>query len=132
VDPLHANNLCNYGLFLSEVRQQYPKAEELYKKVLEFTPNHTNTLYNYAVMLDTHCRRKAEAEDMYRLCIHLEPNHSFVCGQMRSYAANHYYIFDFVDRHFTTWPFCWKRKYLCSGSQGKRRTWKWMLMVPLK
>ena len=31
VDNTHANNLCNYGLFLSEEQKNYEKAESLYK-----------------------------------------------------------------------------------------------------
>jgi Tfp pilus assembly protein PilF len=31
LDSTHANNLCNYGLFLSEERKQYALAEEYYR-----------------------------------------------------------------------------------------------------
>ena len=54
LDNTHVNNLCNYGLFLCEIRQQYTAAETYYKQSLFISLNkHTNTLYNYAVMLDT-------------------------------------------------------------------------------
>ena len=54
MDDTHVNNLCNYGLFLCEIKQQYTAAETYYKQSLYISHNkHTNTLYNYAVMLDT-------------------------------------------------------------------------------
>jgi Tfp pilus assembly protein PilF len=31
IDDTHANNLCNYGLFLSEVKKLYNDAEGMYK-----------------------------------------------------------------------------------------------------
>ena len=32
-DETHTNNLCNYGLFLSEEKRDYAKAEDMYKYV---------------------------------------------------------------------------------------------------
>jgi tetratricopeptide (TPR) repeat protein len=76
-DTFHANNLCNYGLFLSEEKGKYALAEELYKRALTHSPRHANTLYNYAVMLDSHLGRKHEAEDLYRRSLEVEPKHAF-------------------------------------------------------
>lgn len=77
LDCTHVNNMCNYGLFLSEEMKNFTRAEEIYTKALDMFPNHANTLYNYAVMLDSHCGRKEEAERFYRRCIEVEPRHSF-------------------------------------------------------
>lgn len=76
-DPTHANNFCNFGLFLSEELKEYPRAEEMYKHALNVAPTHSNTLYNYAVMLDTHCNRKVEAETFYRRALDVDPKHSY-------------------------------------------------------
>lgn len=68
--------LCNWGLFLSEEKRSFAKAENIYKydmlavviavyplisnilysfrRALAVYPKHVNTLYNYAVLLDTH------------------------------------------------------------------------------
>jgi Tfp pilus assembly protein PilF len=35
IDSTHTNNLCNYGLFLSEERHQYSEAEKMYLRALE-------------------------------------------------------------------------------------------------
>ena len=45
----HANNLCNYGLFLSEEKRDFEKAELYYKRVLEVTPQR-----EYALQLRRH------------------------------------------------------------------------------
>lgn len=76
-DPTHANNHCNYGLFLSEEKKQYRQAEEMYRHALKIAPKHSNSLYNYAVMLDTHCGRKPEAESLYRGALAVDPRHSY-------------------------------------------------------
>jgi len=76
-DPTHANNHCNFGLFLSEEKKQYKQAEEMYRHALKITPKHSNSLYNYAVMLDTHCSRKPEAESLYRGALAVDPRHSY-------------------------------------------------------
>jgi len=36
LDETHTNNLCNYGLFLSEEKHAYLKAEELYRLKYSF------------------------------------------------------------------------------------------------
>ena len=77
LDVNHPNNLCNYGLFLSEEKHDYNKAEMMYKSSLNITPEHTNTLYNYGVMLDSHLDRKDEAESMYRRALKISPKQPF-------------------------------------------------------
>ncbi len=77
IDETHPNNMCNYGLFLSEEKHDYKKAEEMYIKVLAILPDHTNTLYNYGVMLDSHLNRKEEAESMYRDAVKSSPRQPF-------------------------------------------------------
>lgn len=52
-DPSHVGILNNYGLFLAEVKQDFPKAKKIYERALAIDPRHANCLYNYAVMLDT-------------------------------------------------------------------------------
>jgi len=77
LDDTHANNLCNYGLFLSEEKSKFAEAEGYYQQVLMHTPDHANTLYNYAVMLDSKFfdrKRRAEAETYVRLpcvCVYI-------------------------------------------------------------
>lgn len=51
-DPSHVDILSNYGLFLAEVKQDFPKAKDMYERALVIDPSHGNCLYNYAVMLD--------------------------------------------------------------------------------
>ena len=77
IDQTHPNNMCNYGLFLSEERHDYKTAEEMYIKVLAILPDHSNTLYNYGVMLDSHLNRKEEAETMYRRAVKASPRQPF-------------------------------------------------------
>lgn len=78
IDQNNINNLCNYGLLLSEERHRYHLAEDYYKLALKVSENqHSNTFYNYAVMLDTHCNRKPEAESLYRQAIQIESRHSY-------------------------------------------------------
>lgn len=77
LDPLHANNHCNFGLFLSEEKNNFEVAEKMYQKALYIAPKHCNSLYNYAVMLDTHCQRKVEAETLYRQAIDVDKRHAF-------------------------------------------------------
>ncbi len=40
---MRANNLGNYALFLLDVRKDFDKAEELYKRAIEADPIHAKT-----------------------------------------------------------------------------------------
>jgi len=75
-DP-HANNLSNYGLFLSDVQGEYANAEAMYQEALAAEPDHANAAYNYAVLLDGPLGRSGEAEAMYRRVLAVDAKHAF-------------------------------------------------------
>ena len=76
-DPSHANNLSNYGLFLSDVMGNAAEAEAMYKAALEAEPDHANAAYNYAVLLDSALRDVPRAEAMYRRVLGGDPKHAY-------------------------------------------------------
>ena len=91
-DPLHVNNLSNYGLYLAEVLGDGNRAAELYKRAIELDPTHANSFYNYAVLCDNHNgdnhnnnnngappRDVKRAEELYRSCLSVCPSHAFAC-----------------------------------------------------
>ncbi len=64
-------------MFLADVRNDYVRAEALYKRAIASNPKHANSCYNYAVMLDNALRRYDEAEALYRKALEANPRHAF-------------------------------------------------------
>ena len=69
--------MSNYGLYLSEVRADYARAQKVYERALKVDPAHANTCYNYAVMLDAGLKDVPRAVDMYERAIASKPSHAF-------------------------------------------------------
>jgi len=76
-DPLHANNLSNFGLFLSDVKGDLASAELRYLQALGADPLHANACYNYAVLLDSSLGKPVEAKAMYRRVLEADPKHAY-------------------------------------------------------
>ena len=66
------------------VRNDYDKAEELYKRAIKADPGHGYSLYNYAVLLEDVRAAYDDAEKYYKLAIEASPNDSLALGD---YAA---------------------------------------------
>lgn len=88
------NNLCNYGLFLSEERKNYVESERLYNKILLMNPNHSNTLYNYSVLLDTCLKNKKKAKLFYNLTLKNDQKHSFALYNYAVLLEEEYFVYN--------------------------------------
>ncbi|GAB4251759.1 MAG: hypothetical protein Kow0079_05990 [Vicingaceae bacterium] len=53
MDPTFGKAHNHLGWLYETKYQDYPKAEEHYKKALELTPNYFSVYYNYAILLST-------------------------------------------------------------------------------
>lgn len=76
------NNICNYALFLADIKRDYAESENYYKRALSLNPEHINTLYNYGVKIglkkvlyQSIYHKNEEAKEIYDKILSLSPNH---------------------------------------------------------
>ena len=74
--PKSAELLCNYAVFLSEVRKDMDQAESYYRRAIEADPNHAVILGSYALFLSDVRKDMDQAESYYRRAIEADPNHT--------------------------------------------------------
>ena len=79
-NPTNGNLLITYALFLTHIRPDHDRAEELYEKALTIDPNNAKTLGNYAILLK-HIRRDHDrAEELYKQALTIDPNNANTLG----------------------------------------------------
>ena len=79
-NPTNGNLLITYALFLTHIRPDHDRAEELYEQALTIDPNNANNLGNYAIFL-THIHRDHDrAEELYKQAIKADPDNATNLG----------------------------------------------------
>ena len=72
-----ASSLVDYAWLLENVRGDYDRAEEMYKRAIEADPDHANNLGNYAVFLKNARRDYDRAEEMYKRAVEADHGRLF-------------------------------------------------------
>lgn len=73
-DPARASSFFDYARFLQNVRRDYDRAEEMWRRAIEANPNHAGILGGYARFLQNVRRDYDRAEKMYRRATRTDPN----------------------------------------------------------
>ena len=75
-NPTNGNLLITYALFLTHIRPDHDRAEELYEQALAIDPDNANVLVNYAFFL-THIRPDHDrAEELYEQALAIDPKNA--------------------------------------------------------
>ena len=82
-NPTNGNLLITYALFLTHIRPDHDRAEELYEQALTIDPNNANTLGNYAIFLKNIRHNHDRAEELYKQALTIDPNNA---NTLDSYA----------------------------------------------
>jgi len=100
VDPHHANNLGNLGLFQFNVLEDAHLAQETYARALDVDPEHANTLYNAGVLADNHQHDSRGAIALYQRCVAADPGHSFAHYNLAVLLEDAIEDFDGAEKHY--------------------------------
>ena len=79
-NPTNANFLDSYAFFLTHIRPDHDRAEELYEKALAIDPDNANILVNYALFLTDIRRYHDRAEEYYEKALAIDPNNATNLG----------------------------------------------------
>ena len=99
--------ICNYAIFLTDIRKNYEKAEEMYRKSLEIEPEDATYFGNYANFLRNIRKNYKKAEKLYRKALEIEPDNAnnlgnyanFLCDILKEYdKAEEFYRKALVSR----------------------------------
>eukprot|EP01111_Echinosteliopsis_oligospora_P005281 TRINITY_DN1854_c0_g1_i1.p1 TRINITY_DN1854_c0_g1~~TRINITY_DN1854_c0_g1_i1.p1 ORF type:complete len:221 (+),score=62.85 TRINITY_DN1854_c0_g1_i1:79-741(+) len=74
LDGVDANLLCNYAMYLTNIKENHKKAEELYKRLLISQPNHAVGNGNYAMLLKNKLKDYEKAEVHFKRAVEGAPN----------------------------------------------------------
>ena len=85
LDPLNANILGNYAVFLDR-HDRFGEAEDQFRRAVEADPKHAHNLGNYALLLEE-LNRFDEAEEYYRLAVEIAPKHADNLGRFATFLA---------------------------------------------
>jgi Tfp pilus assembly protein PilF len=80
--------LGNYANFLTNVRKEQDRAEEVYKQALAADPRHPNNLGNFAVFLSTVRKDQDRAEETYKEALAIDPDHVSVLGNYAAFLSS--------------------------------------------
>ena len=72
--PSDADLLGFYAVFLTDIRHNHDRAEEIYKQAITINPNNAKILGNYAIFLTDIRHRYDRAEKIYEQAIKADPN----------------------------------------------------------
>ena len=84
----NSNSFGLYAFFLTDVRRDYDRAQDMYERAINADPNHANNLGNYAVFLKNVRRDYDRAQDMYERAINADPNHANTLGNYAVFLKN--------------------------------------------
>ena len=73
-NPSDADLLGFYAVFLTDIRHNHDRAEEIYKQAITINPNNAKILGNYAIFLTDIRHRYDRAEKIYEQAIKADPN----------------------------------------------------------
>ena len=79
-NPSDADLLGFYAVFLTDIRHNHDRAEEIYKQALTINPNNAKILGNYAIFLTDIHHRYDRAEEIYEQAIKAGPNNAITLG----------------------------------------------------
>jgi tetratricopeptide (TPR) repeat protein len=87
-------------LFLKNIRKDYDRAEELYKKLLELDPKDANYTGGYANFLHNIRMDYDGAEELYKKSLELDPDHANNVGNYAGFLLSRgdKKGFDYVDK----------------------------------
>ncbi len=92
--------LGNYALFLQNVRKDFDRAEEYYKRALELDPESVIKLGNYALFLQNVRKDFDRAEEHFKRALELDPEHANNLGGYAIFLQNVRKDFDRAEEHF--------------------------------
>ena len=78
--PSDADLLGFYAVFLTDIRHNHDRAEEIYKQAITINPNNAKILGNYAIFLTDIRHRYDRAEKIYEQAIKADPNDANLLG----------------------------------------------------
>ncbi|VEH68939.1 tetratricopeptide repeat protein [Arachnia propionica] len=73
-NPSDADLLGFYAVFLTEIRHNHDRAEEIYEQAIKADPNDAKILGNYAIFLTDISHNHDRAEEIYEQAIKADPN----------------------------------------------------------
>jgi tetratricopeptide (TPR) repeat protein len=79
-DPNHASNLGSFANFLTDIRQNHDRAEELFARAIAADPNHDINLGNFAIFMTDIRHNHERAEELYERAIAADPKHAINLG----------------------------------------------------
>ena len=74
-----------YAFFLTDVRHDYDRAQNMYERAIEADPTNANSLSNYANLLGAIRHDYDRAQNMYERAITADPNHTDSLGNYASF-----------------------------------------------
>ena len=87
-NPTNADFLCFYTFLLTDIRQDYDRAEEIYEKAIKAGLNDVIILSSYAIFLTDIRRDHDRAEELYKKAIKADPNNAITLGNYASFLKN--------------------------------------------
>ncbi len=79
--------LGNYANFLTDIRKDQDRAQELYERAIAVDPEHANNLGNYAVFLKNIRKDQDRAEELYERAIAADPERASSLGNYASFLT---------------------------------------------
>jgi len=96
----NSNSFGLYAFFLTDVRRDYDRAQDMYERAINADPNHANNLGNYAVFLKNVRREYDRAQDMYERAINADPNHANTLGNYATFMWTIRHDYDQAEAMF--------------------------------
>jgi len=87
-NPTNADFLCFYTFLLTDIRQDYDRAEEIYEKAIKAGLNDVIILSSYAIFLTDIRQKHDRAEELYKKAIKADPNNAITLGNYASFLKN--------------------------------------------
>lgn len=82
------DDLGNYAIFLTDIRNDHDSAEAIYKRLLAADPNHAITLGNYANFLTGIRNDHDSAEALHKRALVADPNHAAILCNYALFLTN--------------------------------------------
>ena len=84
----NSNSFGLYAFFLTDVRREYDRAQDMYERAITADPANARNLGNYAVFLKNVRRDYDRAQAMYERAITADPNHANNLGNYAVFLKN--------------------------------------------
>ena len=83
-----SNLFGSYAFFLTDIRHDHDRAQDMYERAIETDPTNTDILGLYALFLGTVRREYDRAQEMYERAIDADPNHANNLGNYALFLKN--------------------------------------------